>query len=202
MLEKQAKVSLVGSRGRLRQSSGVDNGSNAVDGNVSDQFNDTQADRIVDNLDQSDDKNLDLISRMMINSQRKASDNRVQLRIELPLRGRMITFTRPLLVEPDSPLELSFDVESSTPIVASSTFSGISYVVVLFLAATVVLYFGQLLLNKLNRFKDALNRPKPEQPEQPEQQEQPEVAVTMAQPADNEPVSAEELENNITEEEL
>ncbi len=176
LLRQQAKVGLVGSRDRLRrQAPGAANEPLPGGGETGDQFNQQQAEQIESALSQADSENLDLISRRIIEMQDAAAGSRVQLLIELPERGRMIEFTRPLLVEPDSPLELSFDAK---PPLSQRLFykdADKLWALGLFIGVAIALYLAAMANRLIGSLRDRLNRPK---------------AVAMT---DDRPVSAGEL---------
>ena len=173
LLRQQAKVGLVGSRDRLRrQAPGAANQTLPGSGDLGDQFNQQQAEQIESGLSQADNENLDLISRRMIETQEAAAGSRVQLLVELPQRGRVLEFTRPLLVQPDSPLELSFDAE---PPLTQRLPRGWLWTLGLFLGLAAALYLGTLTGWGIRRLRDWLNRPR------------------TPKPADDKPVSAGEL---------
>ena len=179
LLRQQAKVGLVGSRDRLRrQTPGAANETVLGTGELDDQFNQQQAEQIESGLSQADNENLDLISRRMIEVQEAAAGSRVQLLIELPERGRMIEFARPLLVEPDSAMELSFDAAPSLarrlPHVGLWTLG-------IFLGWAMALYLGAFAGGRLNRLRARLNQPKP------------------ALPSDKQPVSLDDLDLDAPE---
>lgn len=109
LLRQQAKVGLVASRARLRsQTSAMQQAT--VGGDLGDHYNQAQAQQIEHGLSRADNENLDLISRRIIEAQEAAVDNRLQLIVELPNRGKMLEFTRPLLVSPLGQLEVAFNV--------------------------------------------------------------------------------------------
>lgn len=173
LLRQQAKVGLVGSRDRLRrQTPGASSQPAVAGGELGDQFNQQQAEQVESSLGQADSENLDLISRRMIEVQEAAAGSRVQLLIELPERGKMIEFTRPLLVEPDSPMEVSFD---AAPLLSRRLPQGWLWTAGLFAGLAVVLYLGAFAARRFARLREWFSRPKP-------------VA-----PSDDQPVSASEL---------
>jgi len=109
----------------------------------------------------------------MIEVQQAAAGSCAQLVIELPQRGRMLEFSRPLLVEPDSPLELSFDAGRSF---ARRVPRGLLWAFGLFLGLAAVIHPAGWVPGGPGRLRARPSRPGP------------------APPPDDQPISAEELD--------
>jgi len=82
---------------------------------LGDAFSQAQADRELAALDRFDSENLQRISDRIISDQQAAAGAVVPLEIHLPARGRVLRFTRPLQVQPDSAMTIRFDAEPITP---------------------------------------------------------------------------------------
>ncbi len=106
--QQQTKVGLVGTRDRLRFVDAVNNTNISSDNDLGDNYKLKDADRIVGTLSLADSENLDTISRRLIEIQQEASNQAFQLAIDMPLRGRVLEFTRPLQVKESAPMNVSF----------------------------------------------------------------------------------------------
>ncbi len=117
LVRQQAKVGLIGARGRLRQQSGEipaaqGEGAISVD---SQGLSQQQAERIANSLGQADNENLDLIARRVIQTQTAAEASVSQLQIAMPVCGRMLRFSSPLQVEPGAEMALAFSAKPRHP---------------------------------------------------------------------------------------
>jgi hypothetical protein len=60
----------------------------------------------------AESENLEHVTERIIVVQDAAGGGGVQLLINMPLRGRVLSFTRPLQVKPNAPMVVTFDVET------------------------------------------------------------------------------------------
>ena len=109
---EQAIVGLVGRRSALKQQ-GASGQASAQAGpggpDLGDQFNTADAERLQNSLSKADSENLEMITERLIEMQEAAAGSRVQLMINMPLRGRRIELTRPLQVQPGAAMEVQFE---------------------------------------------------------------------------------------------
>ena len=99
---------LVGSRSRLRQQVGQSDGAQQAMPELGDQFTQAEAQRLQSSLNKADSENLEQITDRMIQVQETAAGETVQLAVNMPLRGRVLEFTRALQVKPDTEMTVSF----------------------------------------------------------------------------------------------
>ncbi len=110
LVRQQAKVGLIGARGRLRQQSGdiSEAQSEAMIPFDGQRFSQQQAERITNSLGQADSENLELIARRIIQTQTAAEASVSQLQIAMPVCGRVLQFRSPLQVEPAADMAVAF----------------------------------------------------------------------------------------------
>jgi hypothetical protein len=111
LLEQQAKVGIVGSRDRLRGQTEQPSDRYEID----EDFDQQAYEQMEAGLDFADAKNLQAISQRIIEVQEAAAGRTTQLVIDMPLRGRMLRFNRPLQVTPNADMQVSFDAERAAP---------------------------------------------------------------------------------------
>ena len=111
---QQAKVGLVGNRGRLRVQGGDANAPDSVDG-LGDQYAQADVDRIESQLSKDDADNLEIITARMIEVQEAAAGQSTQLMIDMPLQGRVLEFNRPLQVNPNAEMTVRFTADAKWP---------------------------------------------------------------------------------------
>jgi hypothetical protein len=112
LMRDQAVVGIVGRRGQIRQQKGE-----AVqpEQQLGVQFDQAQAERVRNSLNSDDSANLERIIGRLIEMQEEASQSRVQLMVNAPLRGRVIELTRALQVKPDAAMNVSFKAQREAP---------------------------------------------------------------------------------------
>ncbi len=121
LLRQQAKVGLVQSRGRLRNAGEGQGQTAQAASQVGDQFSQQAADQLEAQLDRDDNDNLEQITNRIIEVQEAAAGRTTQLVIDMPLRGRMLQFNRPLQVTPNTEMTVRFEVERAlSPAVATA----------------------------------------------------------------------------------
>lgn len=117
LMQEQAVAGLVQRRGGFRKQSGA---ASQVD--VAQQTDDAMnvqgldaqtVTRLQSSISKADSENLEHITNRIIEVQEAAVGSGVQLEVNMPLRGRMITFTRPLQVTPNAPLLVSFTAHTA-----------------------------------------------------------------------------------------
>lgn len=112
LMRDQAVVAIVGRRGQLRHQKGE---AAPVDSSVATGFDQAQAERVRNSLNRDDNANLDRIIGRLIEMQEEASQSRVQLMVNAPLRGRVIDLTRGLQVKPGAEMSVSFKARRELP---------------------------------------------------------------------------------------
>lgn len=157
LLRQQAKVGIVGNRGRLRQQTPeqqpAQNNAPDAAGNLGDQFSVQQAERVESSLSAADNENLDLITRRLIQVQQTAAGSRIQLMVQMPKRGRVLRFTRPLQVE--SEMVVSFDAQQQ---ITSRLPRGVSWAAGLFLVLAMGLWLSGVVGQGMDRAAATLAR--------------------------------------------
>lgn len=146
LLQQQAKVGLVNARNRLRRQSAETTGGQAgelitVDGQEVN-FSQVQAQRIENSLGQADSRNLEMITRRIMQAQEAAEASVAQLQVTMPVCGKMLQFTSPLQVEPQSAMTVTF--EAQRPRLArvdSSLIYGLGFFIGLAVVGSVVGFF-------------------------------------------------------------
>jgi hypothetical protein len=114
LISQQAVVGLVDRRNQLRQTKS-EGAVQAPEQTLGMQFDQAQADRVRNSLNRDDSANLDRIIGRLIEMQEEASQSRVQLMVNVPLRGRMIELTRALQVKPNAEMTVSFKARRELP---------------------------------------------------------------------------------------
>jgi len=114
LMRQQAIVGLVNQRDLLRQKRGDYSQPNARP-NLTAQFDQDEAQRLQNSLNREDSKNLELITKRLIEMQEESLQSRVQLMVSVPLRGRVIQMTRPLQVKANAEMSVSFRSKRETP---------------------------------------------------------------------------------------
>jgi len=113
---QQAMVGLVGRRGYLRQQTREPFAlGKSVVQDLGDQFKQADAERLQNSLSKSDSDNLERITDNIIEVQQAAQGQIFQLAINMPLRGRVLEFTRPLQVNPNTEMNVAFSAKSIRP---------------------------------------------------------------------------------------
>jgi hypothetical protein len=112
LMRDQAVVGIVGRRGQIRQQKGE---SVQPEQQVGVEFDQAQAERVRNSLNRDDSVNLERIIGRLIEMQEEASQSRVQLMVNAPLRGRVIELTRALQVKPDAAMNVSFKARREAP---------------------------------------------------------------------------------------
>lgn len=152
--EQQAKAGLVGNRGRIRTQNGV--AGPAIDANdLGDQYTVAEAERVLNTLDKEDAENLNAITRRLIEVQEEASGQISQLSIEMPLRGRVLEFSRPLQVEESADMQVEFTV--GRPLTRALS-PGVAWAVGLFALLAVLLGIGAWATGHWVAMRDRLTR--------------------------------------------
>lgn len=107
---QQAMIGLWSRRGLLRpqQAGGV------VANDADARYSQKEADSNLSQLDRADSDNLEKIAMSFIEAQEQAAGATVALSVHLPLRGRAIEFRRPVQIEPDSPMHVTFEAEAQS----------------------------------------------------------------------------------------
>jgi hypothetical protein len=112
LAKEQALVCLVGRRGLLRQQEAGAAEAPAPPGggppDAGDQFNRADAERLQNSLNRQDSENLELITGRLIEMQETAAGTEAQIDVAVPLRGRVLDFTRPLQVNPGAEMAVAF----------------------------------------------------------------------------------------------
>ncbi len=110
---QQAVVGIVGNRDRLRrQTRGMGaGGKQAPQLDLGDRFNQAQAARLQSSLSKADSDNLGLITDRVIEGQEAAAGTMLQLLINVPIGGRLIRYSRPLMVKSNDDMWVSFKAE-------------------------------------------------------------------------------------------
>ncbi len=116
LLRQQAKVGLVGNRSRLR---GAQLNPPVATVHVDEHISQQAVEQIEAQLDRADADNLEAITRRIIEVQEAAAGRTTQLVIDMPLRGRMLQFTRPLQITPNAEMSVRFDAEPRSRFVAA-----------------------------------------------------------------------------------
>lgn len=151
---QQTKVGLVGTRDRLR----FDEVGNIVQGgtnDLGDNYSLKDADRIVGTLSLADNENLDTITRRLIDIQEEASGQAVQLAIDLPLRGRVLEFTRPLQVKENAPMSVGFAASQPVP---ASVSRDLPWVAGMFAVLSTILLAGGWMMRRWSWARDRLKQ--------------------------------------------
>lgn len=122
LMQEQAVAGLVQRRGGFRQKGktpdmdppqGSLNAPAQIGGMEQTQGLDAQTvTRLQSSLSKADSENLERITDRIIEAQDAAVGNAVQLVVNMPLRGRVLNFTRPLQVKPNAPMLVTFEVEA------------------------------------------------------------------------------------------
>lgn len=105
LVKQQAVVGLFNARGELRARS---TGKAEAQALPADRFSQEQARRLQSSLGAEDNGNLELIGGKIVEMQQAAAAGGSQISVTLPARGVELSFRRPLQVETDTPMELSF----------------------------------------------------------------------------------------------
>ncbi len=157
LLKTQAKVGLVQNRARLREQTGQGAGA-AAPAVPDDQpnFSQAQADQLEVSLNKPDSDNLDAITREIVDQQQAAAGADVHLLINVPERGRVLQFTRPLQVRPNSPMIVSFDTDRA--ISNELTYRG-GWVIGLFVAFTFAGLAWMFAARRWDDWRAAVGRP-------------------------------------------
>ena len=122
LIREQAVVGLVGNRKRLRQQAedqavqqqqAPQQGVPALD--LGENFSKADAERLKSSLNKADSENLDFIIERLIETQEAAAGTATQLMIETPLKGRLLAFERPVQVEPNSDMLVTFSAKRAIP---------------------------------------------------------------------------------------
>ena len=107
---QQAMIGLWSRRGTLRpQQAG-----GAVANDDDARYSQKEADSNLSQLDRADSDNLEKIAMSFIEAQEQAAGATVALSVHLPLRGRALEFRRPVQIEPDSPMHVTFEAETQS----------------------------------------------------------------------------------------
>jgi hypothetical protein len=118
LMQEQAVAGLVQRRGGFRKQGGGVSQPEAqqqADALPNIQGLDAQTvNRLQSSISKADSENLENITNRIIEVQEAAVGNSVQLEVSMPLRGRKITFTRPLQVKPNAPLKVAFTARSAS----------------------------------------------------------------------------------------
>ncbi len=144
--QQQAIVGLKSRRAYLRPQSGSGTATpgTADAQDAGDRFSLSDAEREISSLDRFDSENLERITARIIAAQDAAAGLAVPLTVNLPARGRVLQFTRPLQVKPDSEMTVSFEAKRNMPAeVTSAAMSG----GVLFIAMLIVIGVAPRLVN-------------------------------------------------------
>jgi hypothetical protein len=157
LLKTQAKVGLVQSRARLREQTGQADGPQPP-GMSMDQpnFSQAQADQLEVSLNKPDSDNLDAITREIVEQQQAAAGADVHLLINVPERGRLLRFTRPLQVRPNSAMVVSFDADRAIP--RELTYRG-GWIIGLFVGFTMVGLAWMFAARRWDDWRAAVSRP-------------------------------------------
>ncbi len=118
---QQAKVGLYGSRARLRQQGDDAANQGPAPLAVGDAYDAQTAQRIEADLNEAEDVNLDTITTRIIEIQESATVSAAQLSIDMPLRGRVLEFRRPLQVNDYAQMSVSFDASRKVAPRAAAT---------------------------------------------------------------------------------
>lgn len=184
LLQQQAKVGLVNARGRLRrqalETAVEPMGELIIADGQGVNFDQAQAERIESSLGQADSRNLELITRRIIQAQEAAEASVAQLQVTMPICGRLLCFDSPLQVEPQAAMTVAFHAARRR---TDGLDSGLRHGVVLFvglLAAGGGAGFVRRRWSRLHEMLTPASRPS---------------ASTESTPANdaNGPVSADEL---------
>ncbi len=135
--KQQALVGLVGARDRLRQQTGqpapTDQGKS-----LGDSFTQQEAEQVQSSLSMDDNGNLEQIVERIIETQKAAAGTPLHLIINMPVRGRVLEFKRPLQVKPGSDMLVSFAAKETMPTAVKRGWgwaAGLFVMVVLLLSA-------------------------------------------------------------------
>ena len=104
LLKQQAVVGLVGRRGDVKREAAGERPQPML----GERFTQEQAERLQSSLSKPDSENLELITSRIIEIQEAAAGVAIQLMVKPPLHGRVLSFRRPLQVDPSSDLRVSF----------------------------------------------------------------------------------------------
>jgi len=115
LLQQQAKVGLVSARSRLRRQSAEATSGPAgemiqVEGQEAN-FSQAQAQRIENSLGRADSQNLEMITRRIMQAQEAAEASVAQLQVTMPVCGKLLPFSSPLQVEPQTAMTVTFQAE-------------------------------------------------------------------------------------------
>jgi len=184
LIRQQAVVGLVGRRDQIRLQTGEQQaGPGGQD--LGDRFNQAEAERLENSLSQDDSGNLKRIADRLIDNQDKAAGTALQLIVNTPLKGRMLEFTRPLQVKPNSAMVVTF---SAKQITEPQTKRNWLFVAGLVAGLWVVLSVCARVKAKRLAARPAAPKPIPPEPEAPEAPAQADADV---QPAENPPVDSD-----------
>lgn len=123
LMQEQAVAGLVQRRGAFRQKAQPNASPGEPTANTAADLAAVQAEqqhgldaqtvtRLQSSLSKADSENLENITNRIIEVQEAAAGAGIQLLINMPLRGRVLNFTRPLQVKPNAPMLVSFDVRA------------------------------------------------------------------------------------------
>ena len=151
---QQAMVGLVGTRDRLRYGQELATTQQAESGNdLGDAYKQQDVDRVFGSLSQADNDNLTIITRRLVEVQDEATGQLAQLSIDVPLRGRVLEFTRPLQVEENTPMVVAFRATSSVPMGVTRDLSWLSGV---YAGFALLIVFASVMRGPWSRWCDAM----------------------------------------------
>ncbi|MAE64447.1 MAG: hypothetical protein CMJ18_09270, partial [Phycisphaeraceae bacterium] len=119
LVRQQAMVGLLGSRGRLRRQSGADDAPAPA---LGENFSTDQAERLTGALLAPDSENLQRICERVVGIQEAAAPASAQLVVNMPLRGRVLEFNRPIQVAAQAPMRIAFRAKRPVTAGSRSTF--------------------------------------------------------------------------------
>ena len=102
LIRQQALIGLLGSRQRLRSQMGRSDAVRAPQ--VNEQIRQDDTERLDSTLSKQDSENLERITHRMVQMQMASSQRPPQLLVNLPQRGRLIAFDRPIQVNAGAPM--------------------------------------------------------------------------------------------------
>jgi hypothetical protein len=113
LIRQQAVVGLVQRRGQMRQRfAGAPQGKEA---DLGDRFNKADAERLRSSLNEDDSRNLEKITKRMIETQDAAAGAALHLMINVPLRGRVIEFDRMFQGKENYDMAVRFTAKRAMP---------------------------------------------------------------------------------------
>ena len=116
LIQKQALVGLLGSRGRLRRQLGDEAGGRPAEAPVvTEHYNQEDVTRLTNSLNKLDSENLERITHRIVQLQSVAAAASPQLVVTMPTRGRVIGFSRPIQVNPDAEMVVGFSASPLVP---------------------------------------------------------------------------------------